>query len=199
MFVQKTTRDDIKTIISSLHYEDRNIRELNDELFSQLSKAIKRLVKSTPKSDQLLVETADILYNTINKIETRRPVDFGYGSTDLEIYDQALSDRLDRLSNPDFESGIMNSIKCFSNIIRTDVRASNRLKPLYLAFTFELLNNWMDKNISLFMKSRTAGIQRKIEYLLDQYVDELIVLGRKNKITTPFEGLLFVKEIKKEG
>jgi hypothetical protein len=196
--IQKITRDDIKTIISSLLHEDRDIRELNDELFIQLSKPLKRLVKSSPKSDQLLVETADILFNAINKIETARPVDFGYGSTDLEIYDQALSDRLDRLSNPDFESGIINAIKCFSNIIRTDIRASNRLKPLYLAFTFELFNNWMDRNISVFMKSRTEGVQRKIDHLIDQYVDELIVLGRKNKVTLPLEGLLFVKEIKKE-
>ncbi len=114
------------------------------------------------------------------------------------IFGQILSDNIERIANQDFELAIINAIKCFSDLIRTNVRSSTRLKPLYLAFAFEFLIKWMEKNKSLFLKIRTDGIQNKIDYLVDQYVDELIVLGRRNSLTPASEGLLIVKEVRKE-
>jgi hypothetical protein len=43
------------------------------------------------------------------------------------------------------------------------------------------------------------SIQRKIEYLVDYYVDDLVNLGRERNLTQPFEGLLFVKEAKTQA
>jgi energy-coupling factor transporter ATP-binding protein EcfA2 len=197
-FLQKTTQEDIKVIISSIRHDGRDLRELNDDFHVQLGRSLKRLVRSTSKSDELLVETADTIYNIIKDIPSVCPVDFGYGATDLEAYDQSLSDNIDKIANRDFESCIINSIKCFSELIRTNVRSSSRFKPLYLAFTFEFLTHWMHRNKSMFTRTRTEGIQRKIDYLADQYMDELIVLGRRNNLIAPFEGLLFVKETRKE-
>jgi len=88
--IRKVTQDDIRNILSSLRNVNKNIDELKDNFYTQLSKSLKTLVNTSSKSDQLLTETADLLYHAISNEETERPVDFGYGMTDLETYDQGL-------------------------------------------------------------------------------------------------------------
>ncbi len=199
--IKKAPMEDIKSAISSLRAQDISKRNLgsDSDLYHQLNNVLQNLLKTSSGPDKLLTESANDLYALISSSSFSRPVDYGYGSDDLEAYDQGLSDTIDRIANADFEAGIMLSLKCFSNIVRSNVRTIDRFKPLYLAYAFILLAKWLERNKSMFMKTKMESLQRKVEYLVDHYIDHLVNLGRKHNITQPFEGLLFVKEIKPQA
>jgi hypothetical protein len=159
--------------------------------------ALRKLLQSGTHSDKLLAETADNLYNKICKLPYPRPVDFGYTSPHQDTYDQGISDMIDRFANRDFEASILQGLKCFSDILNAEVRSrGHRPQHLLLAFTFELIDLWIDKNRPVLVKSRTDGIRKKIEHLIDQYFDDLVINARALGITQPFEALVFVKEVR---
>jgi len=197
-FIQRIARDDIKALISSINHETILIESLENSTLGKLTNAFKKLVRASSKPDTLLVETANALYSSVIGAQTSRPVDFGYGQINLEAYDQTLSDSIEVMKNHDFEACVINSVGCFSDFIRTNIRSSSRFEPLFLAFVFEFFIKWMGKNKSLFSRIKVDSILRKIDYLVDQYIDCLIILGRTNNVTLPFEGLILVKEVKEE-
>ncbi len=196
VFVKKISEEHLKNIISTLRFDGRKLNELDEDLYLQLKKVLKKILRSLSNADQLLTETASGLYSTIIRLPSCRAVDFGYGAPDPEAYDQSFSDDIDRIANLDFEAGIMSSIKCFSNLIHSNLRAPHRYKSLFIAFAFEFLIKWAERSKGLFGISRMNGVQRKIDFMLDWYMDDLIVYARQQKIIEPFEGLLVVKEIK---
>ncbi len=193
-FVPKTTQEDIKTVISYFRFGNE-IPELNDDLYRQLGDVLKRLMKSSQNLNQLLADTADQLYTMITPPFTR-PVDFAYDQTNLNVYDQSISDTIELFKNPDFQDGMMSSVKCFSDLSHSNAKSTGRYKSLFTAFAFTFLIKWMKKNKSVFTSANTESIKNKIGYLMDQYMDSLIIHGRQLNITQPFEGLLFIKEIK---
>jgi energy-coupling factor transporter ATP-binding protein EcfA2 len=193
-FVKKSSEQDMRNIISTLHTDGRRLDELDEDLYRQLYNVLKRILRSLSNSDKLLVETASELYNTIIRLRCSQAVDFGYGAPDPETYDQSFSDDIDRAANLDFEAGIMNSIKCFSNLIHSNLRETHRYKSLFIAFAFKLLIKWAERSQWFFARSKMNGIQKKIDFMLDWYMDDLIVYARQQKATEPFEGLLVVRE-----
>lgn len=195
-FVQKTMQEDIKLVISHLRFGS-NLPELNDDLYIQLSNILKRLMKSSQNSNQLLADTANDLYTMLTP-PFIRPIDFAYDSTDLTTYDQSISDTIELFANPDFQDGMMSSIKCFSDLFYSNSKKIGRYKLIFTAFAFKLLIKWIEKNKSFFTRVNTIAPQNKIEYLIDQYMDNLIIYGRQLKVTQPFEGLLIVKEVEKD-
>lgn len=193
-FMRKTVESDIKSVISTLRTDDTNLNKPENDLYLQLNAVLKRMLRLIAKPNRFLVEAADELFETIIQLPTSNAVDFGYGSIDPEAYDQSISDCIDRIEDHDFESGIMTSIKCFSNIIHSNPRATDWFKPIYIAFAFKFLAKWAGENKKLFVALNLSGIQRKVDFMLDWYVDRLIVHARQCNQTKPFEGLLFVKE-----
>ncbi len=196
IFVKKTSQEDLRNIVLILRSDSRRLNELDEGLYLQLRNVLKKTLRSLSNSDKLLVETAGELYNAVIGLPSSQAVDFKYGAPDPEAYDQSFSDNIDRVDNPDFEAGVMSSIKCFSNLIHSNLRGSHRYKSLFVAFAFEFLIKWTERSKGLFAKSKTNGLQRKIDFMLDWYMDGLIVYARQQKAIEPFEGLLVVKEIK---
>jgi energy-coupling factor transporter ATP-binding protein EcfA2 len=195
-YIRKASQDDIKAIISLLRSNDRKLADLEHDLYLQVGRVLKKILRASVNAHELLSETAGELYKSINQIPLDRAIDFAYGSPDPETYDQSISDNIDRIANEDFEAGIMTSIKCYSNIVNSDPRAISNYKPLYTAFAFTFLIKWMENTKVFFSRSSMNGIQRKIDFLLDWYMDGLTVSARQQNIVPSFEGLLIVKEIK---
>jgi len=195
-FVRQNALEEIKSIISILRFDERRINGLDEEAFLNLKNILKGLIRSSPNSDKLLTETADSLYKNICKPPYSRPIDFGFMAGGLDAYDQNISDLIERLANPDFESSILNGLSCFSKLITSNPKDIPRVKHLFLAYTFELIDHWIERNKPILIKSRTDSIRKKIDYLVDQYMDGLIVYARRMNAAQPFEGLLLVKEVK---
>lgn len=197
-FLKNMAQEDIKLIISILRIDGASSKWLQGESYYNLSIAIKKLAKSVKNSGQLLSETADLLYTGIIRQPLSRAVDFGYGVSGLNAYDQSISDRIEKTSNKDFGHGMLYAIKCFSDFFQYGMKPLDRLRSLFVAFAFTFLITWFEKNKSLFLKTNDENIQKKIDYLIDIYVDDVVIEARKRGLVHPFEGLLLVKEIKKD-
>ena len=196
--IQKGAQEDIKYVVSTLRVEGRIITEISGHDYVEFIDVLRGLLRSVSNLDKILVEAADRLYKRINHPPFSRPVDFASAPANLMAYDQAISDMMHRLANPHFEAGVMISTKYFSELLDLDPRSVNRYRPLITAFAFELLTIWAERHMPFLVSAKTDGFQVKADYLVDQYIDHLIVLARQNKLVEPFEGLVFVKEVKDE-
>jgi len=67
---------------------------------------------------------------------------------------------------------------------------------LYLAFVFEFLVKWVERNNTFLMRIKTDGFKKKTANLIDQYLDHLVVYARQNEVVPAFEGLIIIKEEK---
>jgi hypothetical protein len=196
LFVKNTAQEDIKNILSILRRDDKKLKQLDEDLYLQLNNVLKRILRTLSNSDQLLKETATDLYKAIMGLPSSQEVDFAYGAPDPEVYDQSISDGIEQIANPDFEDGVMSSVKCFSSLIHSNLRTSHRYKSLFIAFALTFLLKWIDRGKVFFNRSKMNGIQKKVDFMLGWYMDDVIVYARKQKVVEPFEGLLIVKEIK---
>ncbi len=196
LFVKNTVQADITDILSILRIEDKKLKQLDEDLYLQLNNVLKRILRTLSNSDQLLKETATDLYKAILGLPSSQAVDFAYGVPDPEAYDQSLSDGIEQIANQDFEDGVMSAVKCFSNLIHSNLRASHRDKSLFIAFALTFLLKWIERGKMFFNRSKMSGIQKKIDFMLGWYIDDVIVYARQQKVVEPFEGLLIVKEIK---
>jgi energy-coupling factor transporter ATP-binding protein EcfA2 len=196
--IQQGAQSDIKSVVSTVRVEGRIITEITDHDYIHFIDVLRGLLQTSSNLDKILVETADRLYKQINRPPFSRPVDFGYATTGLEAYDQAISDLINRLANPAFEAAVLTSIQYLLDLMELNPRSISRYRPLITAFAFQLLVVWSEKHTPLLVTARTEGFQVKINYLVDQYVDHLIVLARRNKLAQPIEGLIFVKEVKEQ-
>jgi hypothetical protein len=192
----KAAQEDIKNVVSTLRVEGRIITDIKDHDYIQFVDVLRKLLRHASHSDKLLVETADRLYKQLNQHPLNRPVDFHHASADLEAYDQAISDIIQRMANKDFELCVMTSTQFFQDMLNLNPRSISRYRPLVTAFAFELLLVWVEKNKPLLVNFKTESFKSKVNYLIDHYLDHLIVVARKNKKIQPFEGLIFVKEVK---
>lgn len=194
--LHKAAQEDIKDVISTLRAEGMIITAIKDHDYIKFVDVLRRLLRSSTSSDKLLTDTADRLYKQISHRSISRPVDFRLKSPDQEAYDQSVSDIIQRMGNKEFEHCVMISTQYYQDLLSLNPRYVSRYRPLVTAFAFELLSIWIEKNKPLLVNLKTDWFHEKANYLINHYLNHLIVIARRNKKAEPFEGLIFVREVK---
>jgi len=194
-FLRQTSENDIRSIVSTLHTGNKNVEGI-DEGFSDVCDSIKQMLHTISDSDQLLSNTANDLYKKVTSCSLSYPVDFGYGVSGVDAFDQTISDSMELIKDRKFEQATMRALAKFSEFVASTTPITNRRKSLLLAFIFTLLVKWIQRNNTLLMHFQTEGFDKKIDYLIDQYWDCVTVFARQEKVVEPYEGLLIVREIK---
>jgi hypothetical protein len=192
-YVRKNSQQDIKNVISFVHTQNRNIEGIGDE-YEEVNNTIRRIYQNLPQNDPILSDTANELYKIITTSSLSRVVDFGYNEFDVDAFDQSISDSIDLAKNKDFKNALMEALHLFSNLFRSDKKNMSRYKFLYLAFIFEFLVKWIERNNTFLMRIKTDGFKKKTANLIDHYLDHLVVYARQNDVVPAFEGLIIVKE-----
>jgi hypothetical protein len=197
-FLRKNAEQDIRNVISLVQVDGRNIAGLAN-VYANINSVLKSMYQNLiPKNNSIHADVANELYKLITSTPLSRAVDFGYAEGDIDAFDQSISDSIDLIKDKDFGNVVMEALGHFSNLAtkRSANKIDTRYHFLYLAFTFEFLVKWIERNNTFLMRVKTEGFKRKTDYLVDQYLDHLLVYARQNGVVSAFEGLIIVKEEK---